>query len=150
MLKGSSRLVKKGFPHLNLRTILSNKLTIGFFFHFKDKVNTEFRHSVVNNFRCARCASEYVGSNIRPLYVRVAEHSGRSQRTNTLVSQPKISTIRDHCIRLAHSLSIDNFTLIGAIPSELNIRMLESIFIYKCKAKLNNTQSAVPLAIVNR
>ena len=143
-------LVSKFFPHLNLRIILSNKLTIGSFFRFKDKIPAELCHSVVYKFRCAQCASEYVGSTIRPLYVRVAEHSGRSPRTNNLVSQPKISAIRDHAIRLAHSLSIDNFTILGSNPSEYNLRILESIFIYKSKPKLNNTQSAVPLVIVNR
>ena len=136
-------------PHLNLCIILSNKLTIGSFLHLKDKIPAELRHYVVYKFRCAQWASEYMGSTIRPLYVRVAEHSGRSPRTNNLVSQPRISAIRDHAIRLAHSLSIDNFTMLGSNPSDFNVRILEYIFIYKCKPKLNSTQSAVSLVIIN-
>ena len=64
-------------------------------FSFKDKIPTELCHTVVYKFRCKQCASEYVGSPIQPLYVRVAEHSGRSPRTNNLVSQPKKLAIRE-------------------------------------------------------
>ena len=73
-----------------------------------------------------------------------------SDRTNNLVSQPTVSALRDQAIRLAHSLSVDNFTILGSKPSEINLRILESIFIFKCKPKLNEIQSAVPLEIVNR
>ena len=34
--------------------------------------------SLVYKFSCACCASEYVGSTIRTLHTRVAEHAGRS------------------------------------------------------------------------
>ena len=91
-----------------------------------------------------------MGSTIQPLYVIVTDHSGRRPRTNYLVSQPKILAITDHAFRLAHSLSIDNFTILGSNPSEFNLLILETIFISNCKPKLNNTQSAVPLVIVNR
>ena len=70
----------------------------------------------------------------------------RSELQNIQVEalEPKISAKRDHAIQLPRSLSIDNFTILGSNPSEFNLRILESIFPYKCEPKLNNTQSAVP------
>ena len=44
------------------------------------------RAFMVFKFRCARCASEYVGSSIRVLNARVAEHAGRSARTESTLT----------------------------------------------------------------
>ena len=51
---------------------------------------------MVYEFRCARCASEYVGSSIRTLHARVAEHAGRSARTGSISTVPAQSMIRNH------------------------------------------------------
>ena len=120
------------------------------FSHFKDKKPNNLRHTVVYKFGSAQSASEFVGSTIRPIYVEVAEHSGRIPKINNLVSQPKISAIKDHAVRLPHSLSIDNITILGSNPKEFNLRILEFIFIFKGTPKLYKTQSAVSLVIVNR
>ena len=66
----ANTIVNKAFPQLNLRIVLSNKFTKElFFFLFKDKIPNVIRHSVIYIyiFRCAQCASEYVGRTIRPL-----------------------------------------------------------------------------------
>ena len=76
-----SILLHKFFPYVDFHLILVNNFKIGSFFNFKDKLPLAMRSSLVCKFSCARCASEYVGSTIRTLHTRVAEHAGRSFRT---------------------------------------------------------------------
>ena len=56
------------------------------------------RSSLLHKFSCARCASEYVGSTIRPLHTRVAEHAGRSFRTGSHLTVPPHPNVRQHAL----------------------------------------------------
>ena len=105
--------------------------------------------SLVYKFSCACCASEYVGSTIRTLHTRVAEHAGRSFRTGSLLTVPPHSNIRQHVLSCGVPVSIDNFKVMGNTKFPTDLRILESFFIHKLKPKLNDAQSSFPLHIVN-
>ena len=79
-----SILLHKFFLDVDFHIILFNNFKIGSFFNFKDKLPFAMRSSLAYKFSCARCASEYVGSSIRTLHTRVAEHAGNSFSTGSL------------------------------------------------------------------
>ena len=66
---------------------------------------------------------------------RVFEHLGKSPRTNLTLSSPPFSSVRQHSIDTGHSLNEDDFKILDKCHS--NLRLLESLYIYKLKPKLN-------------
>ena len=76
-------LLSSFYPSFDFTIVLVNSFTIGRLFNYKDKLPVRMRSSLVYEFSCAHCASKYVGSTIRALCFRVAEHAGRSSRTGT-------------------------------------------------------------------
>ena len=81
--------------------------------------------------------------------MRISEHSGLSYRTGKKLSQPPFSAIRDHAISTSHNIQEDSFKILGQENKEINLRMLESLFIGKMKPKLNNSKSCYPLQVAN-
>ena len=74
-------LLTKYFSDVKFKIVLVNNFRVGNLFHYKDVLPTAMRSSLVYSFCCAHCASIYVGSTVRILHSRVAEHRGRSSRT---------------------------------------------------------------------
>ena len=142
-------LLSKYFTFIDFKIVLVNKFTIGSLFRFKDRLLKCLLSSVVYKYCCAQCASEYVGSTTRSLRARVAEHSGRSIRTNLPLAKPPHSSIRLHAERCDAPVSIDNFTVLCCNFNPVHLRILESFYITKLKHKLNDMQSAYRLNIVN-
>ena len=143
------RIMSKYFPQINLRVILSNKNTVGSFFRYKDSLPIMQRPSVVYKYCCGQCpATSYVGSTTRPLYMRVAEHSGRSFCTGKPLKYPKETAILDHSGKYLHSVEESNFKIIGSAKNEISLRILESLSIVKEKSILNKTSTSFPLKIV--
>ena len=95
------------------------------------------RASVVYKFSCVQCTSEYVGSTTHSLYRRVAQHSGRSFRTNRLLTTPPHSNIRDHTFNCHSPITLENFTILNSCKSETDLHILESLYIYKTNPVLN-------------
>ena len=143
-----SKLITEYFPHLNPQLILVNKSTISNFFKFKDALPRALCSGVVYKFSCAKCASAYVGSTIRTLHTRVCEHKGLSDRTGKTVIRPKLSSIRDHAMSCTSDINIEHFKIIGFNNRDIDLRILESIFIYKEKPLLNESTSAFPLKLL--
>ena len=81
---------------INFKIVLVNNFRVGSFFHFKDVLPVVMRSSLVYSFRCALCASEYVGSTVCILHSGVAEHCGRSSRTGARLTEPPHSLMRNH------------------------------------------------------
>ena len=97
---------------------------------------------------CPQCGSGcYVGSTIRPLYMRISEHNGRSFRTGNLLKVPGHSAIRDHAIKCSKSVRTEDFKILGSEKNSVQLRMLESLFIKDLKPSLNDMNSAFPLVI---
>ena len=88
-------------------------------------------------YNCVACQVSYVGSTSRNLFIRVAEHMGRSPYTNSKMDQPKFSAIREHC-KPECSISPDNFKILAMGNNEWELPTLESIYI-KLKAPTLNT-----------
>jgi len=144
------QLLSKFYPRIKFTFILVNNFKIGSFFTYKDRLPLALRSSLVYKFSCAHCASAYVGSTVRALGVRVEEHAGRSLRTGNFFKAPTQSSIRDHCEKCNSPINLDSFSVLGSAKSLIDVRILESLHIFKSKPVLNDMQSAYPLQILNR
>ena len=87
------KLLNKYFSDFYPRIILVNKFTISSFFKYKDTLPLMSRSSVIYKYVCSDCEAEYVGVTSRALHMRVAEHRGRSFRTNNILANPSHSSI---------------------------------------------------------
>ena len=138
----------KYFKNININLVLKNNFKINSFFHYKDKVSPEMQANLIYKFSCERCSHGYVGSTRRNLYMRIAEHAGRSFRTGTLLTNPPNSSIRDHCDTCNSNINISNFKILNSTDSKHFLLTLESLYIKKLKPSLNDTSSSAPLYIV--
>ena len=148
--KEITELIEKIYPQVDLCLALVNPFTIGSLFPYKDRMPMMLKSSVVYKYCCAHCASgTYVGSTTRAAYMRISEHRGRSYRTNTLLKTPTKSSIREHALKCKQGISDGEFTILAQEgASEINLRILESLFIIRERPSLNDMQSAYPLNIV--
>ena len=142
-------LLIKFFVHIDFHIVLVNKFTVGSLFTFKDILPKCIRSSVVYKFSCAQCASEYVGSTARTLRTRVAEHAGRSFRTGNRLAKPPHSSIRSHAESCDVPVTLDNFKILSSTSDQIDLRIMESLFIHQYRPVLNDTQSSFPLKIVS-
>ena len=83
----------------------------------------------------------------RNFYKRIAEHAGRSFRTNSLLSHPPHSAIRDHTFGCNSSISINQFKIIDSTSNQFDLKIIESLHILSIKPSLNNANSSYPLQI---
>ena len=143
-------LFMKYFPNINLHVLLVNNFKIGSFFRYKDVIPAPMRSNLVYEFSCARCASAYVGMTTRNFYIRVSEHRGRSYRSNLLLGKPPHSSVRLHAEQCDVAVSESDFRILGSTSGCSDLRILESLHIFKRKPCLNNAFSSYPLEIVNR
>ena len=147
-----TELINNYFPHIDAHIILVNPLSIGSFFKFKDTIPKGLSSSLVYKFSCVtnNITSEYYGFTTRFLSTRVAEHRGVSVRTGHLLVRPPYSSIRLHSDNCTCDVTIDNFTIVSSDNSILGLKILESLFIFKNRPNLNESESSMPLLLVNR
>lgn len=143
-------LISKYFLNLSVKIVLINNFRIGSFFHFKDSIPKALRSSLIYEYSCPLCGSAYVGMTTRNLYMRVAEHRGRSYRTGVPLATPPHSSIRHHADTMCPGpVSIDNFSIRNSANNFNSLRILESLVINQRRPDLNLTASSYPLEIVN-
>ena len=141
-------IIAEYYPQLDFKIALTNKYTISSLFPFKDVLPMALRSNVIYSYSCAQCASgTYIGSTVRPTYMRISEHRGRSYRTGKLLTSPPHSAIRDHAIGTSHTIHDSNFKILDSEKNENYLRILESLYIGKCKPNLNNMKSSFALEI---
>ena len=128
-----SAIFNKYFPDFDIKLVLINRYTIGNFFKYKDNIPKGVRSSLIYEFCCARCASRYVGSTCRNLYMRVAEHCGRSFRTGAILTSPPQSAVRSHAEQCDSTIDLANFKIIDQTQNFIDLRILESLHIFKSK-----------------
>ena len=145
-----SKLLSKYFSSIDFHIILVNNNKIGSLFPYKDKLPISLQSSLVYKFNCTQSVSEYIGSTMRKLHTRVSEHTGKSFRTGALLTSPPHSNIRAHALSCSSPVTIDNFNILATGNNNIDVRILESLFIYKIRPDLNDSQSAFPLDIVGR
>ena len=136
----------KFYPDKVFRFVPMNQFRISSLFHFKDRMPADLRSSIVYLFNCPSCQAGYVGSTVRSLRTRIAEHLGQSARTGRELQSPPHSAVREHCKSCKVSPNRDHFSILDTCPSD-SIRILESLYIKKLNPLLNNTLSSFPLNI---
>ena len=78
---------------------------------------------------------------MRTLHTRVAENAGRSFRIGALLTSPPHSNIRAHALPCSIPVAIDNYNILTRGNNNTDVRILESLFIYKTRPNLNDSQS---------
>ena len=141
---------KNFLPHIDFKFIHNNNFKIRSFFNFKDKLPLTIRASTVYEYKCPNCQLGYIGSSTRTLKERVDCHFGRSSRTERPLSKPAPSAIREHAEICKSNLSFDDFRILDTTTMESDLRILEAIYITRCKPELNRDASAVPLHILHQ
>ena len=130
-------VVNKYYPHIDLKLIFTNKLSVGSLFRYKESLPAPLCSGVIYTYKCALCNECYTGSTSRQLQCRIAEHMGRSVRTNLPLSKNPISAIYDHSFKSGHSISKENFKIIDRHSNVNQLRVLESLHILREKPSLN-------------
>ena len=136
------------YPYFNPIFVLRNTFNIGSFFRFKDKIPKPCNSGVIYKYCCSSCGESYIGSTHVRLTTRVCQHKGISDRTGSMLLNPKPSSVREHAEGCGTGFSISDFNILRKSSVELDLRLLESLYIFKCKPSLNAKNSALPLNVV--
>ena len=136
MHKDIQEIMKKFYPHIDLKLIFRNNFTVGSFFPYKDKVPVSVLSNIVYKYTCAQCPATYYGETSRHLKTRIAEHRGLSARTGKPITRPLFSSIRDHSMLFNHDLKSDSFQIL-AKSNRNDVKIVESILIDRDKPSLN-------------
>ena len=137
------------FPYIDFRVVFRNRFTTGSLFKFKDIIPKACSSGVIYKFCCPSCGGSYIGSTNARLKTRVCQHLGISDRTGRMMTSPSQSSVRDHSHQCDTPFSITDFSIIGRAHTAMDLRILESLHIFKERPSLNGKNSAVPLRIVN-
>ena len=138
------RLMKEFYPQLSVRVIFKPRRTIQSFFRFKDKVPKELQSSVIYKYSCC-CNATYYGRSKRQLQARIFQHLGRSIRTNRPLSNPPFSAIRQHSEAENHPISKNSFSVLSCRSNEMELDIVESLYILKDKPSLCGNERSVSL-----
>ena len=83
----------------------------------------------------------------RTLCTRVAEHAGISFRTG--VPSPPYLAVRDYSDLCSTNVDINNFKVLANSSSEIDLKILKSLHIFKSRPGLKSQLSSYPLLVVN-
>ena len=141
-------LVNRFYPQIDPKLYFKNNFSIGSLLKKRRTTNMLMRSSVVYKYTCDCCQQSYIGSTTLQLFRRSAQYKGVSFRTDTRLTKPDNSAIRDHCLNLDHRFDSSNFEVIGSSFYDRDLRILEAIFIKTQKSGLNNYQNSLALNIL--
>jgi hypothetical protein len=102
---------------------------------------------VIYKYQCGQCPAAYIGETKKQLYVRVSQHKRVSYRSGQLITTPVHSKIRNHALELDHPIHEENFKIIDHCQ-DLDLRILESIYIFNTNPNLNDHASSADLFIL--
>ena len=124
-------LLNSFYQYFDPIVALVNSYTIGRILHCKDKLPVGMRSSLVYEFSCAHWALKCVVSTIRELCSRVAEHVGRSSRTDNILVHHSHSSFRLHVgSKCDVDVMEDNFKVLSTSLNNLDLLILESLYIF--------------------
>ena len=139
-------IIGSNIPAINLKVIPKNPLTIKSMFNYKDQLNYLMTSNVVYKYSCPKCKfGNYVGATKRLLKVRIDSHKGVSHRTGCRISNPEISSIRDHTKKCKSQIDYKDFNIIGKVTNNHDLSLLESLMIKQVVPSLNAQSSATQL-----
>ena len=112
-------IISSNLPAVKLRLIPRNPLTIGSFFHYKDRLSFLMTSNVVYRYSCPKCNfGTYIGSTRRLLKVRIDGHKGVSHRTGNRISNPDHSSIRNHTMKCKSQINTEDFSIVGQVSND--------------------------------
>ena len=143
------RILPFYFPQIDFKFALKNDFKVKKFFPFKDKLPAEMLSNVIYQFKCCVCNDTYIGSTSKQAKVRI--HNILEFRTALAIDYKIPSTVAPESIPWIkkHYLTNDNFKILDTADNESDLRILESLYIFKNRPKLNMDSSAGPLSEVN-
>ena len=141
-----SKILAEFFPHINVRLIFSNSMTIGRMFPFKDRIPKCARSNIIYKYSCGICNSTYIGETTRHYKTRIAEHKGISPLTGAPMSRVT-SHIYQHFFETGHSIKDEDFSILYT-SNPFDIQLAESISIHELKPDLNDKMSSTPLKLL--
>ena len=143
--KKLNRVLKHCYPKTVFRFIFTNSNTIHSLFKHKESLPSNLIPNIVYQFKCPLCCKRYVGQTQRNLTLRCAEHSGKSARSGTQLSNPSNSAVRNHAELMSHPFDETNFSILHTARNPLDLQLLESLYIYHTKPQLNGDSSSYSL-----
>ena len=143
--KKLNKVLKHCYPNTVFRFIFTNSYTIQSLFKHKESPPSNLISNIVYQFKCSHCSMRYVGQTQRNLLLRYAEHSGKSARTGRPISNPFVSSVRNHSELSSHSFDDTDFSILHKARNFLDLPILESLYIYHTKPQLNCDASSYPL-----
>ena len=90
-----------------------------------------------------------MGLTTRTLGTSVAEHAGVSFRSGAPLTSPPHSAVRDHSELCSTNGDINNFKVLATSSSEIDLKILKSLHIFKSRPGLNSRLSSYLLLVVN-
>ena len=108
--------------------------------------------SLVYKFSCSQCASEILSTLGPPHVLYTRESLSMLEGVSELVLFCLFLLILWLGLTLSGvgvPVTLDDFRIIGSTYSAIDLRILESMHIFKSKHVLNDSQSSYPLSIVN-
>jgi len=138
-------VLTNSFPYVQFVFIPINRFKISSFFRLKDTISLPMRSSVVYLFTCADCQTRYIGQTGLQLTIRISKHLGIAHRTGRLLSSPEYSAIRSHASNTGHSISANNFSILGSATNQSDRKILESLHINSVSSELNVDGSSTQL-----
>ena len=139
----------KFYPHINFKFVFSNNFTLNTLLPYKDKLPDSLRSGIIYYYNCPNCQVGYLGSSKKALKTRYCQHAGISDRTGRDLAVKHQSSIREHSEDCHQArLSFEDFKILDTCSNEIDLRILESIYIHKIKPRLNQDQSSFPLSII--
>ena len=140
-------ILGKFHPQINPKFYFRKGFTIGTFFKKHYPTDMFVRSSVIYQYTCDCCQQSYIGSTALQLFRRLSQHRGISFRTGTMLTRRDNSAIRGRCFNSDHPFKISNFSIVDSTALLLNLRILESIHIYRNNPEINNYQTATTVSI---
>ena len=107
----------------------------------------DLRSKIIYKYECCICQDTHIGSTCEQAKVRISQHLGRSFRTNNPLTNPPHSSPRIHAEEKQHPFKPSDFTILDSATPDSDLRILESLYIFKLRPNLN-VDSSVYVALV--
>ena len=134
---GLSKALHKRLPSCKSRVIFKSTNRLKSYFNFQDVLPAPLRPCQIYKFTCGSCNASYTGKTFRHLKVRVSERQGVSPRTGKIVKGTLSTSVRDHMLECDHTVTWDDFKVLGRESNHWLMEIKESLFIKRDKPSLN-------------
>ena len=142
-----NRIMAQYYPNIELKLYLKCTKRLSNLFRVKN-ITPYVLKSNVYKYSCAGCSASYIGKTSRHLHVRICEHMGISNLTNSSRLTPPFSAMHEHSKACTKIVS-NSFKIIANGNSDIELLIKESLLIEDYHPSLNNNNSSFELRIFN-